>query len=1494
MRKRIYAVFAALLLCVLMVGVVSAEDPIQGSELEQPASLSGINIVISVSINVFQPNGQNMICSSLQDAIDQAQSGATIQPTKDLDLTTGISVRGKSITLDLNGNTLAFPGVTDPAITVGSTTEAQAATLVILDNKTNGKISAPNGYGILVGQKSFLEIQEGTVEAKYFAISGNANGNYPYPTVKVTEGVKLISTEDTALYFPAEGGVVTIEGATIEGVLGGVCVASGDVTITDTTITVAGQSEPRWTDKDGSADDGSAIVVQKKSAAYTGDLNLKLLGTTVVNGPTADALHNYIREDPLDPDTTTVTIADTVVFNGNLRSYQYDQAEAAIGGIFQDESGKLLLYPGLNMTGVGWTGTDDSYAVTISEPGTYCVTGDWSTSADKAMSIEANDVVIEGNWYNVTQTGSYYKDVFVYIPNPDTRNFVLKNFTAIKNYPIIVSGASTLTGHIVENVNLIDSTGMAGFNSNGGTAVFGLIWGQSDRGTLGSVYTISDNTVRNVSFLHEASGSSSSYAYVLAAEQFWNSGASIEICNNVIEDITLEKDYGYLVYANAPVSSSGDSIVTIQENEISNVTNSVGCIRGAIFVNDCWKLDISNNVIKDISITSQDSYAEDIRGMYIYGNRVATSESTIDGNIIENVSNAVPGLSIAQGIHMAPSAGTLTITNNEITNVSSECGSASGLDARNFGKTNYTIQDNTIEKIVSDTGVSRTVPYTAPYGMFVWGSAQVVNNTIIDVYSSGISGSATVNNSTGIIFSSGNYEDGSGNLNLNVIGNTFSDTRDANAFTAILIQNDDGNSHTKPGKICEISGNIFSGDIRDTGLKVDTTYWSADSEAAGIYNNDFSVGIPVAKVLKSNDLSQFRWNITPTEDTNIIGGTHIAGNWWGTASANLVTETGYTEFADAAAALAAGFPVADLAPLTLTGTKPVLPETVTTDNGKLVIGDTGSAQFDDTTKKATLEDASTGLKLVIAYDTDVVKGEGTITGTPDSAILSYNSGGSADIFSGFSVSVPGNKAGDIANNLPVTSSEIDDSKKQSLEEKGYKVTQMLTVAADAEFRGAIDGQKVVITFSASESAVAALGGPQKVCIIHMKDDGTIKEINSNFRYELKDGIYTFTVTSEEGFSSYGLVSKIDGGYTYQLDRSYLFNDGTGFGVLEGTAIVLPVNYAPNETGTFGTANTWNVDVLVTNLSDGTTVDDLTYTFESSASLDSKYADSNDANNYQAIAAAGDGVDDPVSDLFNVTITGNNLKTGEKYNVKLTITTAVSVSGPASPSQVNIVDLDVSIHPWVRAVESNIYNNTKDGETASTVTNPWNFDNKAQITYTVSPAYNGKTRTYTSSVPDLFVKRNDTADYGLSLTGSCSPVILKYVLTTDGIAYTESPAAAGTTITKSGDNLQMTVVAADMDAEYFVITFTGNKVGDVANIASMPDTVNVIDVDYILHQNVAEPLGTDYIYSPWKVYADITKDGKIAPSDATAAFYYGLNRLPDEQKKSAEMTKTITP
>ncbi len=1467
MRKRIYAVFAALLLCVLMVGVVSAAG-------------DWIEVTTAADLRSNLIAGNQTILGN--DITDSSTGSLVIE-------------NGVAPILDLNGKTLTFSAMTQSAIKIGNNTEAKNASLVIQDSTNGGKIvvAPADQYLFWVRNSSSLTLNGGTFEAKGSVVGTNANGQWSYPSVTINSGVTINSTEETAMYFPAEGGVVIIEGATIHGAKGGVGVASGDVTITNTVITVDGdESEPRWNDKDGSADDGSAIVVQKKTDSYTGNLNLKLLGTTVVNGPNADALHDYIRENPLDPDTTIVTIADTVVFNGNLRSYQYDGADAVIGGIFQDESGNRLLYPGLNTTGVGWTGTDGSYAVIISEPGTYCVTGDWSTSANKAMSIEADDVVIEGNWYNVTQTGSYYNDVFVYIPNPDTRNFVLKNFTAIENYPIIVSGASALIGHTVENVNLVDSTGMADFDSDGGTAVFGLINGQSVRDSL---YTISENTVRNVSFLHEASSSSSSYAYVLAAEQPYRSGNSIDIRNNVIDDITLEKDYGYLVYANAPLSSSGESIVTIQENEISNVTNSVGCIRGAIFVNDCWKLDISNNVIKDISVTSPDSYVEDIRGIYIYGNGVATSESTIDGNIIENISNAVPGPSIAQGIYMSSSAGTLVITNNEITNISSEYGIASGLDARNTGKTNYTIQDNTIEKIVSDTGVSGTGPYTAPYAMFVWGSAQVVNNTITDVYSSGLSGSATVNNSTGILFTSGNYEDGSGNLNLNVIGNTFSDTRDANAFTAILIQNYDGNYHRKPGKIGEISGNIFSGDIHDTGLKVDTTYWSAGPEAAGIYNNDFSVGIPVAKVLESNDLSQFTWNTTVTEGENIIGGTYIAGNWWGTASANLVTETGYTEFADEAAALAAGFPVADLAPLTLTGTKPVLPETVTTDeNNKLVINGNDNTQYDDTTGKATLEDANTGLKLVIAYDTtDVAKDGNTITGTPDSAILSYNSGGSADIFSGFSVSVPGDQAGAIANNLPVTSSEIDDSKKQSLEEKGYKVAQMLTVAAGQNFKDAIHGQKVVITFSAPESTVTALGGPQKICIIHMKDGGTIKEINSNFRYELKDGIYTFTVTSEEGFSAYGLVSKVDGGYTYQLDRSYLFNDGTGFGVLEGTSIVLPVNYAPNETGTFSTANTWNVDVLVTNLSDGTTVSGLTYTFESSASLNSDYAGSDDAN-YQATALAPGGVATSVSDLFNVTIFGDNLKTGETYNVNLTIATAVSVSGTTPPSQVNIVDLDVSIRPWVRAVESNIYNNTKDGETAFTVTNPWNFDNKATVTYTVSPAYNGKTRTYTSSVPDQFVKRNATAAYGLSLTESCSPVILKYVLNEDRITYTESPAATGTTIVKSGEVLQMTVAAADMDAEYFVITFTGHKVGDVANIATKPDIVNVIDVDYILHQIVAEPSGTDYIYSPWKVYADINKDGNIAPSDATAAFYYGLNRLPDEQKKSAEMTKSITP
>ncbi|MDV0444223.1 InlB B-repeat-containing protein [Methanorbis rubei] len=318
--------------------------------------------------------------------------------------TSSLIIENANPVLDLNGKTLTFSGITNSALVIGNDTANKKGSLTIQDSLGNGGIKVPNGYLFFVRNASTLTLNAGSFEAKYFVVSTNANGEWNDPTITIGQDVTL-TTPDTAIYIPAQGSNVTITGAKINGGLGGVCVASGNVTITDTEITVSGQSSPRWNDVDGSADDGSAVVVQKKSAAYKGDVNLKLLGNTVVDGPTADALHNYIRKNPDDPGKTTVTIADTVRFNGALRSYQYGTATSDIGGIFQNESGEILLYPGLSQDGVAWGGDAvNGWTLTISKSGSYKLMESFDyapyTSANR-LSI-TNDVTLDLNGHTIT------------------------------------------------------------------------------------------------------------------------------------------------------------------------------------------------------------------------------------------------------------------------------------------------------------------------------------------------------------------------------------------------------------------------------------------------------------------------------------------------------------------------------------------------------------------------------------------------------------------------------------------------------------------------------------------------------------------------------------------------------------------------------------------------------------------------------------------------------------------------------------------------------------------------------------------------------------------------------------------------------------------------------------------------------------------------------------------------------------------------------------
>jgi len=140
---------------------------------------------------------------TLQEKIDAAQSGDTIQLTADVALgTTGVTILDKNIILDLSGKSISYNGIAN-AITFSGT-----GNLIIKDSAAGGKISSPNGCAVYKNSSGDLKIESGE-------ITGNTGiASYYFGTVLITGGT--VDTTNVAI-FAAElsNGNVTITGGTV-------------------------------------------------------------------------------------------------------------------------------------------------------------------------------------------------------------------------------------------------------------------------------------------------------------------------------------------------------------------------------------------------------------------------------------------------------------------------------------------------------------------------------------------------------------------------------------------------------------------------------------------------------------------------------------------------------------------------------------------------------------------------------------------------------------------------------------------------------------------------------------------------------------------------------------------------------------------------------------------------------------------------------------------------------------------------------------------------------------------------------------------------------------------------------------------------------------------------------------------------------------------------------------------------------------------------------
>ena len=326
MRKRIYAVFAALLLCVLMVGVVSAGAATADVVEMGDQKYSSLSAALTAAGNAVSPVTLTMIADSTETEILSIPNGKDVTlnlgghtlSTTSTDLTNdnafinvaGAGTRltitdtesgkivlpsGSSLTrillikdageVNLEGGTIGNESVSYGAKLQGDITQATEieSSLTV----RGGKILAKD-YGVFIGGKgATLIVDDGEIAATDYSISGNGmclndgpDRKFGGTDITITGG-KITSSSGTAIYHP-QPGTLSVTGGEITGTTG-IQFKSGDLSIEAGTITgTGGFVTPPETNSNGPEESGSAVGITTNSD-YEGKMTVSITGGTLTS-----------------------------------------------------------------------------------------------------------------------------------------------------------------------------------------------------------------------------------------------------------------------------------------------------------------------------------------------------------------------------------------------------------------------------------------------------------------------------------------------------------------------------------------------------------------------------------------------------------------------------------------------------------------------------------------------------------------------------------------------------------------------------------------------------------------------------------------------------------------------------------------------------------------------------------------------------------------------------------------------------------------------------------------------------------------------------------------------------------------------------------------------------------------------------------------------------------------------------------------------------------
>ncbi|MCD8371677.1 MAG: carbohydrate-binding domain-containing protein [Clostridia bacterium] len=387
--------------------------------IEASTEQGGTNEVVAT----ITTDGVTLSYTSLAAAIAAANNGDVIVITAEtITLTETITISGKDITIDLNGNTMTNDGAAIDTITVES-----GATLTIEDSGSNGTIKSTNT------EKNAIQ-NDGTLTVKGGTITGRNGIKSTSGTVTVYGGA-ITGTEAQGIY---NNGTLYVYGGTITGNNNGISNDGGTATIYDDYGTYITGNNYNGIYNAGTLTVNGGTITGYNSGIY----NETSAATVTVNGGTitGENLNGIYNEGTLEITGGTITgstptgsgvgggngiytVGGTVTISGATINAYYRGVIAENGATVTVNSGATITAAiGIDVVGCSYVGgNDQSYTTLIVNGGTISGTlcgimgrKDESNTYDyRCTKIYINDGTITGETVGVYHP-EQYGELYIY------------------------------------------------------------------------------------------------------------------------------------------------------------------------------------------------------------------------------------------------------------------------------------------------------------------------------------------------------------------------------------------------------------------------------------------------------------------------------------------------------------------------------------------------------------------------------------------------------------------------------------------------------------------------------------------------------------------------------------------------------------------------------------------------------------------------------------------------------------------------------------------------------------------------------------------------------------------------------------------------------------------------------------------------------------------------------------------------------------------------